>query len=110
SLHLWMLVSRIVIRDQMNLLALRGLSVDEPQELDPLLVAMARHAGPDHLPIQRIEGGEQSRRSVALVVVGHRAVAARHERQARLGAVERLNLALLIDREHQRMLWRIQVK
>src|SRR5689334_20136519 len=59
SLHLWMLVSRIVIRDQMNLLALRGLAVNQSQELDPLLVAMAGHAGPNHLPIQRIEGGKQ---------------------------------------------------
>src|SRR5436309_12855189 len=47
---------------------------------------------------------------MALVVMGHGAIAARHERKSRLRSVERLNLALLIDREHQRVLRRVQVK
>src|SRR3954466_6205193 len=110
SLNLRMLVSRIVIRNQMDLRALRGLSVNELQELYPLLMAVPRHTGPDHLPVQRIECSEQSRRSVALIVVGHRAVAARHKGKARLGSVERLNLAFFIDRENQSVLWRVQVK
>jgi hypothetical protein len=40
---------------------------------------------------------------MALVVVGNGAAAAALERQARLGAVERLDLALLIDRKHDGM-------
>src|SRR5215210_2040923 len=110
SLDLGMLVGRIVIRDQVNLLALRGLSVNEPQELDPLLMTVSWHAGSDHRPVQSIECREQSRRPVALVVMGHRATATWHERQSGLRSVECLNLALLIDREHQSMLGGIQVK
>src|SRR4026209_1752579 len=94
----------------MNLFALRGLSLNQSQELDPLLMAVPRHAGPDHPPVQGIERCEQSRRPVTLVVVGHRATATLHQWQPRLCSVERLNLALLIDTEHQCMLRGIQVK
>ena len=54
--------------------------------------------------------GEQVRRAVALVVVGHRPSPARLHRQARLGAVQRLDLGLLVEAEHHRPLWRIQVE
>src|SRR3954470_1079709 len=110
GLDLGMLVGRIVIRDQMNLLALRGLSVNETQEFDPLLMTVSWHTGPNHRPVQRIECREQSSSPVALVVMGHRATATWHEWQSWLRSVECLNLALLIDREHQGMLGGIQVK
>src|SRR5215204_634355 len=109
-LHLGMLVGRVVVCDQMNLLALGCLPVNNPQKLDPLLMTMLRHAGPDHRPIQRIERREQRRGPVALVVMGHRASAARYKRKPWLGSVQRLDLALFIDRKHQRVLWRVQVK
>jgi hypothetical protein len=44
---------------------------------------------------------------VTFVVVGHRSSTARLHRQTRLGAVERLDLALLVDREDDRMGGRI---
>ena len=44
------------------------------------------------------------------VVVGHGAAAALLHRQAGLGAVERLDLALLVDREHDGMRRRIDVE
>jgi hypothetical protein len=47
---------------------------------------------------------------MTLVVVGHGAGAAPLHRQSRLRAVERLNLALLIDREHHGMIGRIDVE
>src|SRR5208283_2032955 len=50
------------------------------------------------------------RRPVSLVVVGHRAGAALLQRKSRLGAVERLDLALLVDRKHQRLVRRVEVK
>jgi len=45
-----------------------------------------------------------------LVVMGHRAGAPFLDRQPGLGAVERLDLALLIDREHDRVRRRIDVE
>src|SRR5215218_2132417 len=110
SLDLGMLVGCIVVRDEVNLFVLRGLSINQPQKLDPLLMAMPRHAGPKHRSVQCIECCEQSRRPVALVVMGNRATAAWHQWQSRLRSVECLNLALLIDREHQGMLWGIEIK
>ncbi len=47
---------------------------------------------------------------MAFVVVGHRSGAARLHRQTGLGAIERLYLALLIDRENDRMGGRIDIE
>ena len=44
------------------------------------------------------------------IVVGHRAGLAGLERQARLGAVEGLDLALFVDRQHDRMARRRQIE
>ena len=60
-------------------------------------------AAADNAAFQHVEGGEQRGGAVALVVVGDGAAAAALERQARLGAVERLDLGLLIDRKHDGM-------
>ncbi len=45
-----------------------------------------------------------------LVVVGHGSGAALLQGQARLGAIKRLDLALLVDREHDRVRRRIDIK
>jgi hypothetical protein len=42
--------------------------------------------------------------------VGHRPAATALHWQPRLGAVERLNLRLLIDPQHQRVFWRIDIE
>ena len=47
--------------------------------------------------------GEQRGRAVSDIIVGHRSALAGLERQTRLGAVERLDLRLLVNREHQRV-------
>ena len=57
---------------------------------------------PIHCSIEDVERGEERRRAVALVVVGHRAGEALLQGQARLRAVERLDLAPLVEREHDR--------
>ena len=71
---------------------------------------VALHVAADDGAVEDVEGGEQRRRAVAFVVVGHRPGAARLHRQTRLGAVERLDLALLIDREDDGMGGRIDVE
>jgi len=61
---------------------------------------VALHAAADHGALEHVERGEQGGGAVALVVVGHSPGLARLERQPRLGAIEGLNLGLLVDREH----------
>jgi hypothetical protein len=62
------------------------------------------------VPIEDVEGCEQRGGAVTFVVVRHRPGAARLHRQARLGTVERLDLALFVDRENNRMGWRIDIE
>ena len=75
-----------------------------------LLVPMALHVAADDGAIEDVEGSEQRGGTVTLVVVRHRPGAARLHRQPRLGTVERLNLAFLVDRENDRMGGRIDVE
>jgi hypothetical protein len=51
-------------------------------------------------PSEHAERGEQRGGAVPLVVMRHARAAAGLERQPRPGAVERLNLALFVEREH----------
>jgi hypothetical protein len=94
----------------MELLALRRLAVDQVQESEPLLVAVALQAVGDHGAVERVQRGEHGGRAMTLVVVGHGLGPALLHGQSRLGAVEGLNLALLIKRRHKRVLGRIQIE
>ena len=88
----------------------RHLRLDGVEEADELLMPVALHVAADDGAVEHVEGGEQRRRAVALVVVRHGAGAALLHRQSRLGAVERLDLALLVDREHDGVGGRIDVE
>ena len=71
---------------------------------------VAAHALADNLALQHVERGEQRRRAMALIIVRHRPAPAALHRQPRLSTVERLDLRLLIDREDQRMVGRIDIE
>ena len=109
-LHLGMLVGSVVIQDDVDDLAGRDLPLHGIEELDEFLMAMAFHAAAEHRAVQDIEGGEQRRGSVALIIMGHGRAFAGLQRQARLRAVERLDLAFLVDGQHDRMTGRAHVK
>ena len=96
---LGVLVDGVIVEDQVDLLALRHRDLNRVEEADEFLMAMALHVAADDGSIENIESGEQGRRAVALVVVGHCASASLLHRQARLGPVERLDLALIVDWE-----------
>ncbi len=51
---------------------------------------MTLHIAADYLAVENIQRGEQGRRAMPLVVVGHGSSAALFQRRPRLGAVERL--------------------
>jgi hypothetical protein len=80
------------------------------QETQPFLMAMAVIAHRDDPPIQGVESRKQSCGSVPLIVMNPRAAPALFQRQSRLSAVQRLNLALLVNAQHYRVLGRIQVE
>ena len=70
---------------------------------------MALHVATDDGAVEDVEGGKRCGCAVPLIVVGHGPGAAQLHRQSRLGAVERLDLALLVDREDDRVVGRIDV-
>ena len=73
-------------------------------------MAMARHALADDGAVEDIERREQRGRAVADVIMGHRSGPALLDRQARLGAVKRLDLRFLVDREHETVRRRVEIE
>src|ERR1035438_5524147 len=73
-------------------------------------MTMTFHAGSHHASIKRVESSKQRSGSIPLVIVGHRLGAALLHGQAGLGTVQSLDLALLVERKHQRMFGRIQIE
>src|SRR4030042_572510 len=101
--HTLVLMGAVVVADEMDLSA-REPTRHRVEELDELDVRMAREAAPVHLAARDFKRREQTGRSVSAIVVSHpRRKAGPHGKQ-RLGAVERLDLRLLIDAQYQRLL------
>ena len=94
---LGMLVGGVVVEDDVDHLAGRHLGLDRVQEAHELLMAVALHVAADDGPVEDVERSEQGRGAMALVVVRHGAEPALLQRQARQGAIESLDLALLVD-------------
>jgi len=94
----------------MDRLASRNLALDGVEEADDLLMPVALHIAADHGSVEHVHRREQGGRPVALVVVGHGSGAALLEGQAGLGSVERLDLALLVDRKDDGVRGRIDVE
>ncbi len=98
-----MFVRSVVVEDDMDHLTWRHVTLDGVEKADELLMAMSLHTPADDGSVQDIECGEQGGRAVSDIIVGHGSAFAGLERQARLGAVERLDLRLLVNRQDQRM-------
>jgi hypothetical protein len=77
---------------------------------DELLMPMARDAAADDLAFEHAERGEQSGRAVAFVIVREGCAFPPLQRKTRLGSVERLDLAFLVDGDHHRMAGRVHVE
>lgn len=73
-------------------------------------MAMALHALPDHRAVEYVEGGKQCGGAMPLSVVRRGAGPALLQRPALLGAVERLDLQFLVDRQHDGMGRRLDVE
>lgn len=103
-------VGPIVIQDQMKISPRRSRPIDRLQELQKLLMAMTWITGPDNRSIQHVQGGEQARRSVPLIIVGHRAAAALFHGQARLRSIKGLYLRLFVNAQDKGFIRGIQIE
>ncbi len=109
-LDLGMLVSRIVVGDQMDIKPRRDCPVDPVEKADELLVPVLLHALADHPAVKHIERSEQGGGAVALIIMGHGPGPSLLHRKARLGAVERLDLGLLVNRQNDGVLRRVEIE
>jgi hypothetical protein len=76
-----------------------GLSINLLEEGQELVCPMANQIFADDFAGRDVERCKQRRGAVALIIMGHGSGAAFLQRQARLGPVECLNLAFLVDGE-----------
>ena len=104
------LVGGVVVENDVDALACRNVSLKGVEEADELLMPVALHVPSEDLAGQDVQRREQRGRAMPLVVVGDRRAAALLQRQSRLGAVERLDLGLLIETEHHGMGWRCDIQ
>lgn len=105
--HRGMRMRGVVIHDEVQRPGLRGLLVEQLQKPQPFLMAMPRLTGADQLAC---EGGEQRRRAMPLVVMGHRGPAPLLQGQPGLSAIQGLDLALLVGAKDQGFVRRIEVE
>jgi len=104
------LVRGVIVEDGVDDLAGRRGALDGGEEADELLMPMLRHAAADDRSCENVQRREQGGRAVALVVVGQGPAFSGLERQARLRAVERLDLAFLVDGDDDGMGGRVHVE
>src|SRR5438445_3433162 len=97
ALHVWMLVSCIIIRNDVDLLFFGSMSIDLTKERDPVLVGVTVSALTQHRSVQRVERRKQCRRTMTFVIVGHCLSTTLLHRQAGLRTIQRLDLALLVN-------------
>ena len=103
-------VSGIIVDNGVDRLVLRNVGLDGVQEADELLMPVSLHAPPDDLAFENVEGGKQCGRAVAFIVVGHRPGAPSLQRQSGLCPIEGLYLALLVDRQNDGVVGRVDIE
>src|SRR5580700_6302929 len=110
SADVGMLMGGVIVDDGVDRLARRDLLLDDIEEANEFLMAMALHVAANHRAVEDVHRGEQRRRAVALIVVRHGSGTTLLQRQSGLGAIKRLNLALLVDRQDDGVGGRIDIE
>ncbi len=103
-------VGAIVVHDEMDIQRCRDTLIDGVEELAKLGAAMPPMTLTDHYARLHVQGGNQRRRPVTLVIVTSALRLARAHGQQRLRPVQGLNLGLLVNTQNQRPVRGIQVK
>ena len=108
--HGWTFVRARVVHDEMQIEAVGRFAIQPLEKRDELLCAVPRVTLADDHPIEHAQGRKERGRAVSNIVVrlplGHVGL----QRQHRARAVEGLDIALFIDREHDGSRWRIQIQ
>src|SRR5262249_8327662 len=110
AVNRWRFVGAVIVENQVDGQIGRYRGVDRLEELAELDRPVVPVQLPDDLPGLRIQGGEQRRRAMAQVVMRASLRLTRAHGQQRLRAIQGLDLALLVDAQHQRPVRRIQVQ
>lgn len=105
-----MLVCRVIIGDEIKLLAVGSSVIDQTQELDPLLMPVPLLAQADHFAAGDVHGSEHGCGAVPLVIVPHGFSASLLQRRFGLGFVQCLHLALLVHTQHNSVLGWLQAQ
>src|SRR5580658_4970233 len=105
-----MLVGAIIVHHHVQIQFRGKFAVQTLEKTKKLLMAMAGVALAHDLAVRYFQGGKKTGGAVSLIIMGLGAAASFFQRQSRLGAVQGLNLALLIDAENERLLRWIEVK
>lgn len=105
-----MLVGGIVVENDVDDLTDRNLRLDGVQKSNEFLMTMALHIATDDRAVEDVESGEQYCRAVPFIIVCHGSKPALLQRQARLGAIESLNLAFLVDGQHDGVGRRVDIE
>jgi len=71
---------------------------------------MQRHAVANHFAVENIQSSEQRCGPVTLIVMSERSASPGFHRQSRLSSIQRLDLTLLINAQHESFLGRVHIK
>ena len=92
-----MLVGGVIVENHVDVEFGSHATLDLTEEPQKLLMPVARQALVDDLPGGYVEGSKECRRAMTFVVMGHGSSAPLLEGKTWLGAVEGLDLALLVE-------------
>ena len=109
-LHVGMLVGAVVVHHQVQRDISGEFRIQAAQEFQKLLMTVARVALADDFALQNLQGSEQTGGAITLVIVSHRAQTPLLHGQSGLGAVQCLELGLLVHAKNQGLVGRIQVQ
>jgi len=110
GLHPRMFVRAVIVHDEVQRRLAGKLIVEASQEFQKLLVPRAFVTLPHDFALQDLQIGKKRGGAVAFVVMGHGAATSFLQGQAGLGSIQCLNLAFLVDAEHQGLLGRIEIE
>ncbi len=108
--YIRMIVSTIIVQNQMKIAFPRSVAINLAQELQKLLVAMKRITGTNHGTFKDIERCKKASSPVTFVIMRHGSTSPFFHRQPRLGSIQRLDLRLFIDTQHKGFIRRIQIQ
>ena len=106
-LNLWMFVRPVVVQDDVHRQGWINRAVHAVEETNKLLMPVPRLALANDGPIEHVERGKLGGCSVPLIIVGLSFRKAGPQGQNWLCAIQRLDLAFLINTEHQSLVRRV---